>query len=294
MRKIRYAMQTARSCFRTWRNAPRMLVLLGMIACFTIIYVVPFAENARAQNETLQITEAFTAMMNWRFSMLLFSTSILLLFGDLPVIEAFTGNALVKGSRRGWITGQIIYVIATSFLLALFVFAVSVAVCLPNVHITNEWSRPVKLLVSNGRIAISPERMKLPFPKSIVADYSPWVAFAHSFSLFFLMSCFYGLASLALRMRFKSASFVLLILVNTLSWATGMFLTTMKAYVILSMLSVHYHASLMQHASVSVNAQLPTLGASYAVLLGLCAILAGVSFALVRRYDYVQMEAEHA
>ena len=24
MRKIRYAMQTARSCFRTWRNAPRI------------------------------------------------------------------------------------------------------------------------------------------------------------------------------------------------------------------------------------------------------------------------------
>ena len=73
MSKTRYSIQTARSCFRTWRNAPRMLVLLGMIACFTIIYVIPFAENAKAMGETLQITEAFTAMLNWRFSMLLFS-----------------------------------------------------------------------------------------------------------------------------------------------------------------------------------------------------------------------------
>ena len=48
MSKTRYSIQTARSCFRTWRNAPRMLVLLGMIACFTIIYVIPFAENAQA------------------------------------------------------------------------------------------------------------------------------------------------------------------------------------------------------------------------------------------------------
>ena len=116
MSKTRYSIQTARSCFRTWRNAPRMLVLLGMIACFTIIYVIPFAENAKAMGETLQITEAFTAMLNWRFSMLLFSTSILLLFGDLPIIENFTGNALVKGSRKGWMIGQMIYVVATSFL----------------------------------------------------------------------------------------------------------------------------------------------------------------------------------
>ena len=157
MSKTRYSIQTARSCFRTWRNAPRMLVLLGMIACFTIIYVIPFAENAKAMGETLQITEAFTAMLNWRFSMLLFSTSILLLFGDLPIIENFTGNALVKGSRKGWMIGQMIYVVATSFLLTLFIFAISVLVCLPNIHISDEWSKPVKLLALNGRIAISPE-----------------------------------------------------------------------------------------------------------------------------------------
>ena len=293
MYKVRYALQTARSCFRTWRNAPRMLVLLGIIACFTIIYAVPFAENARAQNEALQITEVFTAMMNWRFSMLLFSTSILLLFGDLPVIEAFTGNALVKGSRRGWIMGQVIYVVATSLLLALFVFIISVTVCFPSIYVSNDWSRPVKLLTSNGRIAISPERMKLPFPKSIVTDYTPWSAFAHSFSLFFLMGCFYGMASLTLRMRFKSATFVLLMLINTLSWAAGMFLASMKSYAILSILSIHYHTSLVEHESVSINGLLPTLGVSYAVLVGLCVILTGISFVLVRKYDYMQMEAEH-
>lgn len=141
--------------------------------------------------EMLQITEAFTAMLNWRFSMLLFSTSILLLFGDLPIIEAFTGNVLVKGSRRGWIIGQMIYAVVTAFLLTLFIFVLSVLVCVPNIHISNAWSKPVKLLALNGRVAISPERMKLPFPKSIVQNYTPWAAFAHSFSLFFLMGCFY-------------------------------------------------------------------------------------------------------
>lgn len=293
MSKIRYSIQTARSCFRTWRNAPRMLVLLGMIACFTIIYAVPFAENAKAMGETLQVTEVFTAMLNWRFSMLLFSTSILLLFGDLPIIETFTGNALVKGSRRGWMMGQMLYVVVTSFLLTLFIFAISVLVCLPNIHISNEWSKPVKLLALNGRIAISPERMRLPFPKSIVQNYSPWIAFAHSFSLFFLMGCFYGLASLTLRMRFKSASFILLMLANAVSWAMGMFNASMKAYAVLSAFSIHYHTSLYEHGYANANSLLPTLGVSYAVLWGLTILFAVLSFVLVRKYDYVQMEAEH-
>lgn len=293
MRKIRYSLQTARSCFRTWHSAPRMLVLLGMIACFTIIYAVPFAENAKAMDETLQITEAFTAMLNWRFSMLLFSTSILLLFGDLPIIEAFTGNALVKGSRRGWIIGQMIYAVVTAFLLTLFIFVLSVLVCVPNIHISNAWSKPVKLLALNGRVAISPERMKLPFPKFIVQNYTPWAAFAHSFSLFFLMGCFYGLASLTLRMRFKAAGFILLMLANAVSWAMGMFDASMKAYALLAMLSIPYHASLSAHGYANANSLLPTLDMSYAVLGGLLILCAVLSFALVRKYDYVQTEAEH-
>lgn len=293
MSKIRYILQTTRSCYRTWRCAPRILTLLGMIACFAVIYAVPFVDNARAQGESLQITEVFIAMMNWRFTMLLFSTAVLLLFGDLPVIEAFTGNAMVKGTRKGWIVGQILYVITASFLLTLFIFLVSILVCLPDVNLANEWSRPVKLLATSGRIAISPERMRLPFPKSIITEYTPWTAFSHSFLLFFLMGCFYGLVSLALRMKFKSASFVLLMLFNTLSWAAGMFTVQMKAYAVLSTLSTHYHASLYLHEGVSANSMLPTLGMSYVILIGVSLLLVVVSLIVVHTYDYVQMEAEH-
>lgn len=189
--------------------------------------------------------------------------------------------------------GQMLYVVVTSFLLTLFIFAISVLVCLPNIHISNEWSKPVKLLALNGRIAISPERMRLPFPKSIVQNYSPWIAFAHSFSLFFLMGCFYGLASLTLRMRFKSASFILLMLANAVSWAMGMFNASMKAYAVLSAFSIHYHTSLYEHGYANANSLLPTLGVSYAVLWGLTILFAVLSFVLVRKYDYVQMEAEH-
>ena len=293
MKTIRFTAQTVRSCFRTWHNAPRMLVLLGMISCFTVIYAVPFAENAKAQEQKLQIVEAFIAMTNWRFSMLLFSSSVLLLFGDLPVIEPFTGNALIKGSRRSWITGQVIYVAVTSLILTVFIAAVSVLACLPGITITDGWSRPVKMLALNGRIAISPERMKLPFPKSVVTQYTPWEAFGYSFSLFFLMACFYGLASMALRIRYKSAGFVILLAVNAISWAVGMFGVSTGEYAVLSTLSVHYHASLAAHENTLANKLLPGLDVSYMILTGLLVLFALISYILVRKYDYISMEADH-
>ena len=293
MSRVRYSVQIAKSCFRTWLNGPRMLILMGMVACLTIMYAMPFAENARVQGEVLHVTEVFTAVMNGRFTLLLFSTAILRMFGNIPIIDEFTGNALIKGTRKCWIAGQMLYIVCAALVFTAFIFLISVAVCLPNVKFDGEWSRPVRLLATSRRIAISPERMKLPFPDALVDMYSPWQAFGHGFGLFVLMGCFYGMASLALRMKCKSAGFIMLLAINTLSWAMGMFTLDMDAYAILAVISPHYHTSLNMHTGTVVNAMLPGLGASYAILAGMAVLLAILSLVIVRKYDYVQAEVEH-
>ncbi|GHU83418.1 hypothetical protein FACS1894196_3270 [Clostridia bacterium] len=292
MDKGRFIVQSSRSCFRKWKNAPRILTLLGTIATFVIIYGLPFVENARAQGEPLQAGELFVAMMNWRFTMLVFSSAVLLLFGDLPVIEGFTANALIRGTRRTWMVSQIFYVLAASLILSLFIWVVSLVVSIPDLSFSNEWSRPTQLLARSGRLAIPPERMKLPMVKSLVTVYTPWQAFGHSFSLFCLLGCFYGMGALALKMRFGSGSLVLLLIVNAASWASGMFGVGEAGYAVLSILSVHYHASLADHANLPANPWLPSLGASYAILIGVVAALIALALVLVKRYDYVGAEEE--
>lgn len=289
MNKVRFIVQSSRSCFRKWKSAPRVLMLFSVIACFIIMYAIPFADNARAQNEPLQCAEIFIALMNWRFTMLLFSTAILLLFGDLPVLEAFTVNTLIKGTRKCFLASQVFYVLLTSLVLTIFIFIISVIVSLPNVQFSNDWSRPVKLLSSNGRIAISPEKMRLGFSKSIVSNYSPWLAFGHCFALFFLMCCFYGFASLTLRMLSSSASYILLIIVNTVSWAINIFPVESTFYAFLSTISIHYHVSLWQHQYTSVNGHLPSLGSSYGFLVSIMIAFSVFSVIFVKHYDYVQM-----
>ncbi|MCE5342952.1 MAG: hypothetical protein LLF96_05095 [Eubacteriales bacterium] len=292
MGKARFIVQSSRSCFRKWGIGPRIPVLFGLIACLTILYAVPFAENARAQGQPLQCCEIFIALLNWRFSMLIFSSAILLLFGDLPVIDLFTGNALIRGTRRSWIASQILYIVVTSLLLAMFIFVLSMLVSLPNLSFSNVWSRPVSILARSGRVAISPERMRLPMQKSIIMDYLPWEAFGHSFILFFLMGCFYGLGSLVLKLRFRSGSLVLLMIVNAASWTAGVFGIGDSGYAILSIISVHYHTTLFLHEYVAVNPLLPTLRQSYAIMIGVIAALTLLGLLLVKQYDFTSMEDE--
>lgn len=293
MKNARYILHSTASCFRKWKSAPRMLLLLSFIFCFIIMYAIPFIENARVMGETLQCAEAFIAVMNWRFTMLLLSSVIIVLFGDLPILEPFTVNGMLRGTRRGWAASQILYIILTSFLLALFIFAVTVVLAQPGIVFTNEWSRPVKLLAKGGRIAIPPERMKLGFSQVILDHYLPWQAFFHSFVLFVLMGCFYGLFTLVMKLKIHSGGFLLLLAANALAWSVNIFIPQQTEYGVLSLLSPHYHASLILHAYRSVNPVLPSVGGSYAIFLCADALLIVRAFISVRRYDIVPAQEAH-
>ncbi len=290
MKSTRYILYSTASCFRKWKSAPRMLTLLSLIICFVIIYAVPLVDNARAQGETLQCTEVFIAVMNWRFTMLLFSSIIIVLFGDIPIFEPFTVNSMLHGTRRGWVGSQILYIFLTSFLLALLIFAVTIVLAQPSIVFSNEWSRPMKLLAKGGRISILPERMKLGFSEVILDNYLPWQAFFHSFFLFVLMGCFYGLFTLLVKLKIHSGGFLLLLVANALTWSVNIFIPERIEFGILSLLSPHYHASLILHAYCAVNPVLPSVSGSYVIFLCVNALMVVCTLIFVRRYDIVPVE----
>lgn len=290
----RYVLQTMLRCVRRWRQSPRMIMLFAMLACILLIYALPMAENARAQGEKLQAGEIFVALTNWRFSTLIFSCSIILLFCDLPIVDRFAANAIIRGSRRSWFLGQALYVLVTSVLCATGVLLLSVAVALPNLSFANAWSRPVKLMATSGRIAIDPARMKLAMDGFVVKTFSPYAALMHSYFLLVLLNCFYGMASLVARMVLRVGGFVMLIAGNAVSWCASMFGAGETGYAVFSALSPNYHASLYAHAHTAMNSMLPTLPSSYAILLLSIALLLLLGLRRVRRFDFVLYEEETA
>ncbi len=286
----RYCVQTMLRCIKRWKQSPRMIMLFAMLGCIILIYALPFAENARAQGENLQIGEIFIALTNWRFSTLIFSCSIILLFCDLPIVDKFTTNAIIKGSRRAWFSGQAFYVIVTSVICATGVLILSIAITLPDVAFSSQWSKPAKLIATSGRIAIDPARMKLTMDKYIVKTFSPYTALLHSYLLLLLMDCFYGMAALVARMYARAGSFIVLIVANAISWCAPMFGPGEMGYVIFSALSPNYHASLRSHAETALNSALPTLSHSYIVLISLICLLFFLGVQRVKKFDFVLHE----
>lgn len=286
----RYCIQTMLRCVKRWKQSPRMLVLFAMLGCIILIYALPFAENARVQGENLQVGEIFVALTNWRFSMLIFSCSIILLFCDLPIVDRFTTNAIIKGSRKAWFSGQTFYVIVTSVIFATGVLLLSIAVTLPDVDFSNQWSKPAKLIATSGRIAIDPARMKLTMDNYIIKTFSPYAALLHSYLLLLLMNSFYGMAALVARMYTRAGSFIILIAANAISWCASMFAPGETGYVVLSALSPNYHASLYSHANTALNSALPTLLHSYVVLIILICLLFFLGVQRVKKFDFVLHE----
>lgn len=287
---VRYSIQTMLRCVKRWKQSPRMIVLFAMLGCIILIYALPFVENARVQNEKLQIGEVFVALTNWRFSTLLFSCSILLLFCDLPIVDKFTVNAIIKGDRKSWLFGQMLYVIFTSVICASGVFFLSVAIALPDLSFSNLWSKPAKLIATSGRIAIDPARLKLSMNSYVVKNFSPYMALLHSYLLLILLNCFYGTAALIARMYVRSGSFIVLIAANAISWCASMFAVGEVGYVIFSSLSPNYHASLYSHANTALNSALPTLSHSYVCLLLMICLLYFLGTQKVKNFDFVLHE----
>ncbi len=286
----RYSIQTMLRCIKRWQQSPRMIMLFAMLGCIILVYALPFAENARVQGESLQIGEVFVALTNWRFSMLIFSCSIILLFCDLPIVDQFTMNAIIKGDRKKWFAGQTLYVFAASLICSVGVFLLSTAVALPNLDFSNLWSRPAKLIATSGRIAIDPARMKLTMNSYVVKAFTPYGALLHSLLLLTLLNCFYGMAALVVRMYVRAGTFIVLIVSNAISWCASMFGAGEIGYVIFNTLSPNYHASLCAHANTKLNSALPTLAHSYAILILVICLLFFVGMKKAKKFDFVLCE----
>lgn len=121
MKEIRQSFSIAGYNFRLWRGNPRILVtfLLAFILCFLLSdKAVTFAVK---HNTTMQLVEVFIWNFGDSSSILLSSVLLVLLFADMPFLSSGTPLYLVRTKRRTWITGQVIYILAATFVYLMFV-----------------------------------------------------------------------------------------------------------------------------------------------------------------------------
>ena len=136
--------------FRQWRKNPRIIItfILAFILCFLLSdKVVRFA---KLYDTSMQIVEAFVLTFGDANSILLSSLLLLLLFADMPFINASTPYYLMRTDRKTWILGQCVYIIFTTFIYLVFILISTSLLCMRQSFVGNMWSETAAILGYSG------------------------------------------------------------------------------------------------------------------------------------------------
>jgi hypothetical protein len=132
--------------FHGWLKNPRILVTfaLAFILCFLLSNkVITFAGE---YHKTMQLVEAFVWTFNDSTSILLSSLLLVLLFADIPFLNASVPFYLVRIDRKIWLLGQALYVTLATSVYLLFILVATVLLCQQDSFVGNVWSETAAIL----------------------------------------------------------------------------------------------------------------------------------------------------
>lgn len=200
MRRIKRSKKTAeqilavvRYDFRGFFKRPRVMLtfLLGFVLCFLLSSrIMPVMETYRSP---VQMLEPFLWTFGDSTAILLSSVLLLLLFSDLPVWSAVTPYYLYRTTKVRWILGQMIYMVCAAGIYTLFMLGSTMILCAGNSYPGNIWSDTAAML-AYSRLG---EILNVPSTVKVMESISPFGCGALMTILLFLYILCLGLAVLA-------------------------------------------------------------------------------------------------
>lgn len=118
-------------------------LLAGVISFLLTEKVMNFSLDHKT---TLQLFEPFVWVYGDGESILLCALAAILLFADMPFLDGAVPYYLIRIKVRTWVLGQILYIIAATFLYTLFTLLITCLFCSKNAFIGNMWSPTAALL----------------------------------------------------------------------------------------------------------------------------------------------------
>ena len=207
--KPKQILAVTRYNFRRWHKNPRIAITfcLAFVLCFLLSdKAVKFAKE---YDTTMQLVEAFVWTFGDSNSILLSSLLLLLLFADMPFLSSGTPLYLVRTKRRIWITGQVIYILAATFVYLLFVLVCTVFFSMRQSFTANMWSPTAAILGYTN----AGERVAIP---ALVKTLEMSWPYQSMVSIFFLMLGYTSvmvMLMLLCNLRFGQAAGVVSVLV---------------------------------------------------------------------------------
>lgn len=291
MKELYQSFSIAGYNFRLWRKNPRIIVTfaLAFVMCFLLSdKAVCFAID---HNTTMQIVEVFI----WNFgdsnSILLSSVLLVMLFADMPFLSSGTPLYLVRTSRRVWITGQVVYTLAATFVYLVFVLICTAFFSMQQSFVGNMWSPTAAILGYTN----AGERVAIPALMKTLEMSWPYQSMV---SIFFLMLGYTSvmvMLMLLCNLRFGQAAGVVSVLVYSVY---GILMQPDTIQLILKLPDEAYYianviigwVSPLNQATYHMHNfgydKLPRLWQSYLIFFVLVVILYFASIRAAKRYQF--------
>lgn len=290
-KRIHQILTVAGYNFRQWRRNPRVYItfVLAFILCYLLSdKVVAFAEKYQLST---QILEPFIWTYGDSDSILLSSLLLIFLFADMPFLSAGTPFYLMRTTRRIWLTGQIVYIAAATFLYVGFTLISTSLVCWHNSYPGNLWSPTAAMLGYSS----AGETIAVPAAVKSMEMTLPWMCAAR----IFLLMLFYVMMLVFVMLVFNIWKGQIAGLISAFVFCLYGFLLSpdivklilhlsdvesYKANVIVGWLSPLNQATYHMH-NFGYDL-LPTLGQTYLIYLSLIVMCFLTADRLVRRYNF--------
>lgn len=181
-KKIRMIFAAAFYNFRLWRGNTRVIAtfILAFILCFLLS---DKAVNFAIEHETtMQMLEAFIWTFGDSNSILLSSLLLLLLYADMPFITTATPYFLVRGSRKTWVLGQMVYIVLSTGIYLVFILISTCLLCARYSFTANIWSKTAAILAFSD----AGKRIALPATVKVLEMSRPYPSMVQIFVLMLL------------------------------------------------------------------------------------------------------------
>lgn len=192
MKSFRMAGIVCRTGLRKWAANYR----IWCIAVLLLILVHMFSKSVVAFSEQLGIPMTpwiFPFFFTQKYIKLLFLFPLVLLFCDAPFMDSNEPYTLIRSGRRPWAVGRIFYIVVSSGIYFLFLFAASILLNLPHMQYSDEWGKVFGTLAKTGVSTMTGAEPAISVSQKIVEYFAPIQAVAFSLLLCWLAGIFIGL-----------------------------------------------------------------------------------------------------
>ena len=165
---------------------------------------VPLSDISMYFNSPVNVFTA-TFLLSDKITTFLIFLGIYILFCELPFCDNNQTFLLIRGGKRAWIFGQILYIIAVCIMYFAFVFMSYCLILSSNIDFSIDcWGKIVNTIASTN---ISDTfGLRISMPQNVLSAFKPIDAFMTSFLLAILISSTLGIIILSFNLIVKKNS----------------------------------------------------------------------------------------